>query len=763
MQGKAPLEVLFDGTASSDRDGSISSYRWSFGDQSPDGEGATASHIFQAAGSYTVTLTVTDNTGASSRDSTTVQVTNGDPPTAVAVVTPEVGSAPLEVVFDARDSSDPDDKIVLYQWDFGDGSNPGLGVEVSHVYAEPGTYVASLFVADDLGNSDETLVSVEVTAAANMPPEANFTASPEIGPLPLFVTFDATGSVDPDGVIADYSWNFGDGGVSRGNLVQHTFTAEGVYQVELRVVDNDGAIATAITTIAVGNAPEASFTFAPDAPAADIDLVQFDASASTDDGAIVEYQWDFGDGTTGSGVAAQHTYTRAGEFEVALIVIDDDGIPSAPAVLPISVAANPASLEFRDNFDNASSLGNYTVTTTGSPPDPAVGFDSQGKRMLIASAANATVEVSRSDLPPTDEAIFQLRFLADTAHADDAQFSLSLVQDEDNYYLIQVAPTPPPGMPAGVIQKVVNGIVVGSEPIPQKPKSLPTGYLPGLPYSINVYFSPSRYTVEFTHNSPRVVSIEDPDARPISVVGFAAKLDQQDAFLDEIARSPLALADYYVAFGDSISEGTGDNLTADGRGFPILLQDQLYARSGYTQVVFNEGHGGLKTPEASEDPTNQKRDIDDILARHPKAEFVTYMIGTNDALQQSLTKYGLGAQPGEAAYENSYKDYVQRVITKVIDPSATPPRIMYIAKIPPTTGRLNYANQYIDQYAQVIDELVAENPEIFVAPPDFQCYFSANPQLIADGIHPDGQGYIAIADLWFKMILNPNADTCTLP
>ena len=70
-----------------------------------------------------------------------------------------------------------------------------------------------------------------------------------------------TGSVDPDGIIADYSWNFGDGGVSRGNLVQHTFTAAGTYQVELRVVDNDSAIATAFTTIVVGSAPEASFTF----------------------------------------------------------------------------------------------------------------------------------------------------------------------------------------------------------------------------------------------------------------------------------------------------------------------------------------------------------------------------------------------------------------------------------------------------------------------------------------------------------------------
>jgi lysophospholipase L1-like esterase len=115
------------------------------------------------------------------------------------------------------------------------------------------------------------------------------------------------------------------------------------------------------------------------------------------------------------------------------------------------------------------------------------------------------------------------------------------------------------------------------------------------------------------------------------------------------------------------------------------------------------------------------------------------------------------------AYENSYKDYVQRVISKVIDPSAQPPRILYIAKPPPTTGRLQYANQYIDQYVQVIDELVAENPEIFVAPPDFQCYFSAHPERISDGIHPDGLGYVAIADLWFKMILDPNADTCTLP
>jgi len=82
--GQVPLTVTFDGSASSDPDGTIVAYSWNFGDNSS-GSGVTASHTYTAAGTFTVSLTVRDDDNASSTTTRTVTVTSGPPPTSVDV------------------------------------------------------------------------------------------------------------------------------------------------------------------------------------------------------------------------------------------------------------------------------------------------------------------------------------------------------------------------------------------------------------------------------------------------------------------------------------------------------------------------------------------------------------------------------------------------------------------------------------------------------------------------------------------------------
>ncbi len=142
------LQASFDGSGSSDPDGTIASYAWDFGDSTPDGSGATPSHTYAAAGTYTVKLTVTDNKGATDSISHDVTVTapNQSP---VAAFTSSVNN--LQASFDGSGSQDPDGSIASYAWDFGDSTPDGSGATPSHTYATAGTYTVKLTVTDNKG------------------------------------------------------------------------------------------------------------------------------------------------------------------------------------------------------------------------------------------------------------------------------------------------------------------------------------------------------------------------------------------------------------------------------------------------------------------------------------------------------------------------------------------------------------------------------------------------------------------------------------
>jgi len=139
------------------------------------------------------------------------------------------------------------------------------------------------------------------------------------------VTFDASGSRDPDGRIVRYTWSFGDGDSGSGETVTHTYTSQGTYTVRLTVRDDEGAEDQTSRTVTISNRPPwPSFTFSPTDPVEG--PVRFDASGSRDeDGTIDGYEWDFGDGSAGSGIVATHTYTEAGTYMVTLTVTDNDG------------------------------------------------------------------------------------------------------------------------------------------------------------------------------------------------------------------------------------------------------------------------------------------------------------------------------------------------------------------------------------------------------------------------------------------------------
>ncbi|MSV86001.1 MAG: PKD domain-containing protein, partial [Actinobacteria bacterium] len=180
----------------------------------------------------------------------------------------------------------------------------------------------------------------------NLAPVPVLTATPTSGDYPLVVDFSSAGSTDPDGSIATYSWNFGDGSplVSTADAI-HTYTTAGSFTAKLTVYDtaNKSSSATTLittTTPPANVAPTASASATPSVGKVPL-LVNFSSADSTDtDGTIASYSWDFGDGTAASTAAdPTHTYTAAGSFTATLTITDDDGATDT-ADVAVQVNAN---------------------------------------------------------------------------------------------------------------------------------------------------------------------------------------------------------------------------------------------------------------------------------------------------------------------------------------------------------------------------------------------------------------------------------------
>ena len=210
--GTVPLNVAFDATGSIDGDGSIVAYAWTFGDGNA-AIGSAPSHTYTAAGTYTVTLTVTDNDGATAASTSTITATDPEnvAPTASFTATPDSGTAPLEVAFDAGASADSDGEVSCVRVELRRRQRGEWGGALAHVH--DGRRVHG--DADRHGRRRRHRHGAHDDRrgggrqyAAHRSAERR---SPSSGDAPLDVTFDASGSSDQEGAIASATLDFGDG------------------------------------------------------------------------------------------------------------------------------------------------------------------------------------------------------------------------------------------------------------------------------------------------------------------------------------------------------------------------------------------------------------------------------------------------------------------------------------------------------------------------------------------------------------------------
>jgi PKD repeat protein len=258
--GIAPLTVAFSSAGSIDPEGATLAVAWSFGDGTTSAASAPTK-TYGAAGTYSVTLSVTDPLGLSSQASLVIVVQSvapNQPPVARASANTTSGSAPLTVGFSSSGSFDPEGGALSYNWTFGDGSASTLA-NPTKTYSTPGTYAVALTVTDSKGASAAASLSIVVqtpAGGANKPPVATAFSSVATGKAPLTVNFYSSFSFDPDGFIVARWWDFGDGTSTPEMSPIHRFTAAGTYAVRLTITDHKGATGTA--TVEIPCAREAS-------------------------------------------------------------------------------------------------------------------------------------------------------------------------------------------------------------------------------------------------------------------------------------------------------------------------------------------------------------------------------------------------------------------------------------------------------------------------------------------------------------------------
>lgn len=254
------------------------------------------------------------------------------------------------VLFDGSQSPYPFD-LAGYLFDFGDGESTGWisSSTAYHSYSAEGSYDARLKVRADNGKESDW-ASVTICVDCLLPTVA-FSVDPTEVLTDVLVHFSANGSSDSDGQIVGYLFDFGDGTTSgwiMSSYVSHIYEDGGSFDARVKAVDDDGHETgwSAPVRIEVQNRAPLAVLWVEDQMIVEGETIWFDALMSRDwDGIVVDYFYDFGDGTSSGWLSTPviyHTYHEAGMYNASLKVRDDEGEESGQTFVPISVVEEEA-------------------------------------------------------------------------------------------------------------------------------------------------------------------------------------------------------------------------------------------------------------------------------------------------------------------------------------------------------------------------------------------------------------------------------------
>ena len=245
--------------------------------------------------------------------------------------------------------------------------------------SDPGGLYSLVIKASDSPTPPNTGSATKAVTLQDKPPVAIFTPSSTSVATGTPISFDGTGSYDPDGTIATWSWSFGDTTSGSGSVVSHSYTTSGTYTVTLTVADNGGYTGSTSSSITITDRPPTVSSTPSPTTSSPGQTVTLTINASDPDGTISTTRVDWGDGTIDNLSAVtsdSHTYVLTGSttsytFTITVTVTDNSG-STASTNSQVTVTDNPPALSITSSPTTPTAGQIVTLSIIASDPDGAI-------------------------------------------------------------------------------------------------------------------------------------------------------------------------------------------------------------------------------------------------------------------------------------------------------------------------------------------------------------------------------------------------------
>ncbi|MBI1287138.1 MAG: PKD domain-containing protein [Flavobacteriales bacterium] len=403
-------------------DGTIVSWDWDFGDGTTSTD-QNPTHDYTAAGTYDVKLVVVSDHGCA--DSTQFQV-NVDPLPAADFTATDVCLGTPTAFTDASTISAG--TIAAWGWDFGDG-NTSTQQNPSNTYATAGTYTVGLAAVSANGCASAVQHDVDVYVL----PQADFT-------VPTTCVNDPADLIDAstagDWPITSWQWT-AEGQSLSGSSVQHTFSGEGTFPVQLLVQDQFGCVDSVMQQVTISVRPQLQLSVNDDCAGAQF---VFTNTSSIQSGSIDSTHWDFGDGNASVTVSPTNVYAQAGVYTVVLYAQSDLGC-AADTTFQVEAFPNPvAGLQWQNQCDGTAIPLNETSTVAApgqllnsnwTMGDGTVLTDTSLNQYLYATYGDYTIQL---DVETQDGCTDSQTFTVSVHAVPVADFSFTNICESDSVH-----------------------------------------------------------------------------------------------------------------------------------------------------------------------------------------------------------------------------------------------------------------------------------------------------------------------------------------